>query len=373
MNIPSIDNRMKRAWLLSHQRRFDLALAEISEILSIEPEHDEAHSLRGLCLATTDKAEEGLAALQKAIVINPHRADSYYFLACVYQIRGDLVASAQAIRRAIKLDPQNPYFWLTRAYLADDLSRRGVEEIEELLTTIDLGMDLHLDSGVYLGGLKEIVIELVEQALKFDPENVDALYLRLLTFYALNRLPELQTGCDELLAIDPSHAPTHNLVGILYQHNKQWVAAIKSCQTALQLQPNLADAYYNLVYGYRNCDRAAESIEFVKTSFRLDTYQRAKLGDRSRYSRFISLKSLGYALSEPLHPAQIFVMAQRSNISLKLAAEMAGVEDLRHQLDEVYLLAEQGDEAAQVLATTLIAEFRDLAMRHNHFLDPNED
>jgi tetratricopeptide (TPR) repeat protein len=269
MNIPPISHRMKRAWLLYRQKRFTLALAEISEVLSIEPEHDEAHSLRGLCLASTSNYEEGLAAIQTAIAIDPDQAYSYYYLAHVQEWHGDLVLAKQAIDRAIKLEPENPHFRLTLARIVASLSDQDLARIEKLLPALDLEIALSLPPGTYRQALKELVISLADRVLEVDPENIDALYLRLDSFYLLNRLIELEAGCYQLLEINPNHAPTYNMIGLIYQKRQDWSESIRFFKSALNIQPDLAMAYSNLSYSCNMIDKTYDLLFSMECRFEL--------------------------------------------------------------------------------------------------------
>ena len=111
----------------------------------------------------------------------------------------------------------------------------------------------------YAQALKETVIDQANRLLELDPENISALYLQLDSFYGLNRLTELEAGCDRLLSIDPNHAPTYNLMGLLYQKRQQW-AEIKFFKIALNIQPDLTPAHHNLNHSHT---RIAKTYELL--------------------------------------------------------------------------------------------------------------
>jgi tetratricopeptide (TPR) repeat protein len=105
----------------------------------------------------------------------------------------------------------------------------------------------------------------------FDPENISALYLQLDSFYGLNRLTELEAGCDRLLSIDPNHAPTYNLMGLLYQQRQQWAESIEFFKIALKIQPNLTSAHHNLNHSYNMIAKTYELLCSMERRFEQET------------------------------------------------------------------------------------------------------
>jgi tetratricopeptide (TPR) repeat protein len=251
MNIPSIAARIERAWLLYDLTRYHLSLEEITKVLSLDPECAEAHSLRGLCLSHTDKREEAIAAIKCAIAIAPEGAYYHQHLAIAYSECKNFGAAKQAIDRAIELEPQNAYFWLTTTQIAHALARCANTE--------------------YSQALKETVIDRANRVLELDPENITALYLQLDSFYGLNRLTELEAGCHRLLSIDPNHAPTYNLMGLLCQKRQQWDESIEFFKIALNIQPDLTPAHHNLNHSYTKIAQTYELLCSMERRFEQET------------------------------------------------------------------------------------------------------
>jgi tetratricopeptide (TPR) repeat protein len=250
MNIPSIADRMKRAWLLFGLTRYHLSLVEVTKILSLDPECAQAHSLCGLCLARIDKHEEAIAAIKCAITIAPEEACYHQHLAIAYLECENFDAAKQAIDRAIEIEPQDALFWLTMAQITHALAGCALTN--------------------YAQALREIVIDQADRSLELDPENISALYLRLDSFYELNRLTELEAGCARLLSIDPNHAPTYNLMGLLYQKRQQWAESVEFFEIALNIQPDLTPAHHNLDHSHTKIAETYELLCSMERRFELE-------------------------------------------------------------------------------------------------------
>jgi tetratricopeptide (TPR) repeat protein len=245
-----MNNQFERARLLYQQQRYNLALREVTEVLSVEPNHDEAHVLRGLCLTLTNNHQDGLAAIQMAISINPESSYAHDCLAYIYKILGDLVAAKNAVDRAIALNPTNTSCRLRIAYIVDSLLYLDKHQIAALLPALNLGIDLSLTPELQFQALCKVINFMVDKILELDPVNVSAFYLRLNTFYELKSFEELELGCYELLNIDPNHAFTYNMLGLVSQQRKCWIESIKFFRKALMIDPNFDIARCNLNISY---------------------------------------------------------------------------------------------------------------------------
>ena len=95
-------------------------------------------------------------------------------------------------------------------------------------------------------------INLFEQALKLDPNNVDALVGAALAerndyiFSGFDEKPELISKIEKLLAdairIDPTNARAYTVRGMLYLITKRTKAGFEAAQNAVRLNPNDASA-----------------------------------------------------------------------------------------------------------------------------------
>lgn len=81
-----------------------------------------------------------------------------------------------------------------------------------------------------------------------------------------------------------------------------------------------------------------------------------------------SLKNLQQ--KQPVHPAQVMMLAEKLNASPLAVAEMVHIADLSDQYSQLIALAEQGDETARIKAARLAAELMELVQHHNQRFGP---
>ena len=99
-------------------------------------------------------------------------------------------------------------------------------------------------------------LDLFERALKFDPNNVDALVGAALSerdyyvFGGMDDKPEQISKIDHLLAhairIDPTNARAYTVPGLHYLSTRRTIEAEEAAQNAVRLNPNYAPAYVQL-------------------------------------------------------------------------------------------------------------------------------
>lgn len=251
MNIHSITDRINRAWLLFDLTCYQLSLLETIQVLGVEPECAEAHSLHGLCLVNMNQHKAGIAAIKYAIAIDPDEACYHQHLALAYLECENFGVARQSIDRAIELDPQDVISWLITAQITNAVA-------------------CYMDTGYSLI-LHETAIYQADRALGLNPRNVNALYIKLSSLYKLDRMTELEAGCDRLLSIEPNHAPTYNLIGLLHQQRQQWGRSIGFFRIALNIQPNLTLAQSNLSHSYSRIAKTYDILSSMQHRFEQET------------------------------------------------------------------------------------------------------
>ena len=184
--------------------------------------------------------DDAMAAIQRALEVDPRHGEALRWAATLYSRRGDLVNEYQAIKRAYAAAPDDRYYVL---YLGDLLVDR-------------------------LGDIYQAK-EVWERAVRDEPRNARA----------LERLGEVEAflGDDaravELLEaafrLDPTNVRTQWRLSTVLPRIGRADDAIAMLRRAVEAAPNSAWAHANLATAYSGAYRYGEGIRELEQAFQL--------------------------------------------------------------------------------------------------------
>jgi tetratricopeptide (TPR) repeat protein len=220
--------QFQRALLLYEQDRFEMAEAELRQVLAAEPDDAYAHAVLSLCLTARRALNEATTEAQQAIFLSPDLDFAHYALAWVLHHRQRNKEALAAIREAVRLDP-------------DDANYLALEA------------QIHLDEKRW----QEALVA-AERGLQSDSEHVACTNLRAIALVRLGRKSEAGATIDAALRRHPDNALTHANQGWAYLEQNDPQKALEHFREALRLEPGhewaragLVEALKarNIVYG----------------------------------------------------------------------------------------------------------------------------
>lgn len=105
------------------------------------------------------------------------------------------------------------------------------------------------------------------------PEGIDnakALYDSARVFHQNGRLQRARRLYQETLRLDPSYVDALNNLGVIYIHEKDFLAAQRSFEKAILLNPGYVDPYYNLACLFAIKGDAKESLTHLRKAVSLE-------------------------------------------------------------------------------------------------------
>jgi Tfp pilus assembly protein PilF len=190
----TIDPRKSEAWLskgnlMAARNQSDSALVCFDRALKIKPDLDAAWNNRSVVRSRIGDPQGALADVDRAIAINPRYRDAYCNRALVYAGMKEYEKSIVASRRAIELDPNHPDNHLQYASIGVALEqlKRYADAITALDEAIRLSLHGDMKTGNYFLLRSYAKLELGDRvgarsdaldAVRFGA-TVDPAYLRL--------------------------------------------------------------------------------------------------------------------------------------------------------------------------------------------------
>jgi tetratricopeptide (TPR) repeat protein len=250
-----------------HQGKYDQAAATLREALRMRPDYLPAQfKLAESQLAAGDL--DGSGKVYEAILkSDPDSAEALYGMGRIQAARGDSASAAEFLRRACeqfpaygaaqyalamayqrlgKPDEAEPHF---RAYKANVTGTPPLrDELMGAVQELDLGAQTHLRRSLELeqqGRLAEAIDE-QELALQADPKNVQA-NINLISLYARVGQPEKAEQCFQTaVRLNPDRADAYYDHGVLLYTQGKYQEAEQAYRQALKINPYYAESHNNL-------------------------------------------------------------------------------------------------------------------------------
>lgn len=208
----------------AHQKgHLDTAASRYQRILSVAPEHADANHLLGLFFFQSQRPDDALEHIRKAISIDAKVPLYHANLGKVLKSTGNDAAAVEAFRQAVELDPKDA---VLHADLASALIGAGDPDGARARAhlALELAPDLaeaHLNLGIALQELRGPTDEEAQKCFK------------------------------QALALNPGLAGAHLALGVAQHEIGDTEAAIRHYQSALDLDHGFLEAHTNLGNIYR--------------------------------------------------------------------------------------------------------------------------
>jgi tetratricopeptide (TPR) repeat protein len=216
-----IDSLLERANQLIKLKRYQDAVKELKQVLSIEPNRAQALALLSICEAEQNNTREAINFIQQAVSKEPDN-DFFLYLYAFFLFKEDkLKESEKMIRNAIAFEPRNAeYFGLLA------LIRINQKEWQQALDSAN-------------------------QGLAVDPDNLTCLNARSTAFFKLDKKEEAYSTINEALSKDPYNEVTHTNLGWGLLEKGDHKKALEHFREALKINPDFEYAKAGLVEGLK--------------------------------------------------------------------------------------------------------------------------
>ncbi|KAF4793397.1 Tetratricopeptide repeat protein 13 [Turdus rufiventris] len=191
---------------LHDMKNAELALFELSRVISLEPDHPEVFEQRAEILSPLGRISEALSDLTKAIQLQPS-ARLYRHRGTLYFISEDYATAHEDFQRSLELNKNQPIAMLYKG-----------------LTFFHRGL------------LKE-AIESFKEALKQKADFIDAYKSLGQAYRELGNFDAATESFQKALLLNQNHVQTLQLKGMMLYHHGSLDEALKNFKRCLQLEP----------------------------------------------------------------------------------------------------------------------------------------
>ena len=178
----------------------------------------------------TNKFEEALTAIEKAISLDPKCIQAYVEKGIIYRKK-----------------PCKPFEW-TDDYIGD------------------------YDETIALANFNEAIASF-EKVIQLDSTYAQAYYEMATTYYNKKEYQKALVSIDKFIELGPSNSTTYLRRGLCLNKLERLVEAIGAYEIAIQLDPDNADAYVAIGDTFYALERLEEALQNYKKFVQLNPYQ----------------------------------------------------------------------------------------------------
>jgi tetratricopeptide (TPR) repeat protein len=227
--------------------------------LAQNPDAPYLHARLGEALTGLGKLDEAVPELDRETRLSPSYAEGYFLLGQAYSLRHEYQKAKTCHETAVKLDAKQSKYQV-RYYraLANACTKLGLDEesrqlnesiklISDKAPSYDDLLDAHHAAAQTCGDAAAVyrsqqkvsmAEELLTRAAALDSKNTSYRLSLIAILQEAGRDSKAAEVCKELIVLEPNNAVHHVELGFFYARMKQFDAARKAAQRALELAPD---------------------------------------------------------------------------------------------------------------------------------------
>ncbi len=237
----------QRAQLYYDREQFDEAISDMAQAMQIDSVNADFHHLLADIFLDYYKSRQAVITMERAARLHPERIPTLLKLSEFQHILKQHDASFKTLDKILKLDPQN-----AEAYFMMGLNLREINEqdraIDAFQTAVEIDPDLK-DAWILLGDLfaaqdNPIALRYYDNAIRLDSTSIDYIYAKANYLHQQGNLEESQTLYQKVLLLDPQNANAYYNIGLLYMEQDSLVRGAEHFKLATQTDPLFVMAYF---------------------------------------------------------------------------------------------------------------------------------
>lgn len=237
----NITVHFRNAGKLFQEKKFEDSLAELQIVLSLSPEHVDAHFASGMAFQRLGKLKEAIDEFKKVAELNPAHPDALYQAALTYEAQSAYEEAIEAFKKIISIAPESKN--------AKEAEKRIEENVRRLNTRKHFEATAEfMRKEMWPEALKE-----GREVLAVEPKNPNALFnLGLILYQIKDNTPAID-ALKQAIEIDPKFQKAILQLGVIYDDQGNYREAAGYYKQVLEINEKTSEG-----------EKAKERIEVLR-------------------------------------------------------------------------------------------------------------
>jgi tetratricopeptide (TPR) repeat protein len=253
--------------------RYDEAVTAFEQAIQLNPNSHYAYYGKGLAFTYQSEYQQARDAYQQATKLAPNFYPAWRWLGSTFLALKQYPQALNTYDQAIKISPEDFVLYVERGDVLHKLKR-----YKEAISSYNQAIEIqphpwaYNNRGITYAELKESQKAFADftQALKLDPNYVEAYYNRGNVYYELKNYQRAFADYNQALKLNPNDAKAYNNRGNAYSGLKDYQREIADYNQALKLNPNYVEAYYNRANAYAELKNYQAAIADYNQAIKLN-------------------------------------------------------------------------------------------------------
>ncbi|MFO7865516.1 MAG: tetratricopeptide repeat protein [Candidatus Aminicenantes bacterium] len=271
-----IELKQMLAEVYTEQRDYNSAVSVYNKIIELDPDRASAYLELGDVYVNMRKWDEAIPVLEKAVELNPQKTRSYYFIGRAYEEQEDFANAVDAFSKFVESNPENP----------EDVHQRmgfAQMEIEDYEGAIEsLGKAVEKDPGDTRLKAKlaeahraaeqyEEAEKIYEGLAEANPDEARVYYNTIIQMYDNAGMPDNAIdAAKKIVELDPENADAVYNLGYMYVKEERFQEAVETFNRAIEIRPSFEYAYMNLGFSYSQLNQYGNAIQAFQELVKLN-------------------------------------------------------------------------------------------------------
>ncbi len=254
--------------------RADEAVGHLEKAVAAEPDSAELYGLLGDALKREGRLDDAVSAYHEALSLDAEVAANHYNLGNALR---DLNRPEDAVpnyQKAVQLSPDfaDAHFNLGIVLKAAGHPEAAAAAYRDAIRANPGDAEAHMNLGNILDDLEDApgALDAFQRAVALNPELAQAYYNLGNLFHKADQTEDAIACFRRALAIDPDSAETHNNLGEALLAAGDSAGALEHCFSALELDSGLATAHNNLGNVRRKLGEPETAVECYRRALEID-------------------------------------------------------------------------------------------------------